>query len=259
MLTPAKAYEIASQWGSLMTNGDPGAVFYTFPINDGRPQSEAHRQQLLDYTFDLIKEERDDTPDDELDPETAERVAELRALWDFFSTSPLGDGVERPEHPNQFHLATDGANGAWAALDAFTQGYIEALFFTECETMAAEAAERHGSERHARELGFADLAPEALARIIEDCERFQHAQLKIQQGRQIFGRRQITTAVLSVLRGPDLCIKGGRDFWYTRNGHGCGFWDGDWPEPYASELTAAAKAFGEVDAYLGYDGKVYLS
>lgn len=36
-----------------------------------------------------------------------------------------------------------------------------------------------------------------------------------------------------------------RDFWYTRNGHGCGFWDGDWPEPAASELTKIAKSFGE--------------
>ena len=38
----------------------------------------------------------------------------------------------------------------------------------------------------------------------------------------------------------------GHDFWLTRNGHGAGFWDGDWQEPAAAALTAAAHAFGEV-------------
>ena len=44
-----------------------------------------------------------------------------------------------------------------------------------------------------------------------------------------------------------------------RFGHGCGFWDGDWPEPYATSLTDASKAFRSLDAYLGDDGKVYLA
>ena len=37
----------------------------------------------------------------------------------------------------------------------------------------------------------------------------------------------------------------GHDLWLTRNGHGCGFWDGDWKEPAATLLTAAAKSLGE--------------
>ena len=49
----------------------------------------------------------------------------------------------------------------------------------------------------------------------------------------------------------------GHDFWLTRNGHGAGFWDGDWKEPAASKLDAASHAFGEVDLYIGDDGKVY--
>ena len=39
----------------------------------------------------------------------------------------------------------------------------------------------------------------------------------------------------------------GHDFWLTRNGHGAGFWDGDWPEPEAAMLTKASEAFGEFD------------
>ncbi len=62
--------------------------------------------------------------------------------------------------------------------------------------------------------------------------------------------------------GPDFGQDGraGHDFWLTRNGHGAGFWDGDWPEPQATRLTAACgwrTAFPEVDLYVGDDGKIY--
>jgi len=49
----------------------------------------------------------------------------------------------------------------------------------------------------------------------------------------------------------------GHDFWLTRCGHGTGFWDrglgglGD-------RLTKACEPYGNVDLYLGDDGKMYL-
>jgi len=49
------------------------------------------------------------------------------------------------------------------------------------------------------------------------------------------------------------------DFWLTRNSHGCGFWDGDYEEPYATLLTDSANSFGEREPYIGDDGQVYLS
>ena len=49
----------------------------------------------------------------------------------------------------------------------------------------------------------------------------------------------------------------GHDFWLTRNGHGCGFWDGDWTEPAATKLTESAENFGDYDLYIGDDGKIY--
>jgi len=159
----------------------------------------------------------------------------------------------------EFHLDTDGAvdaapgSGLTGAihfhddLDAFTQGYIEALFFTGVE--GPESDYKDGDFVEANATGFSDLAPEALASIIEDCRAFLASQ----------AWRDMRDA-FETLGGdrPD-DAQAGRDFWYTRNGHGCGFWDGDWPEPYASALTAASKAFRETDAYLGDDGKVYLS
>ena len=48
----------------------------------------------------------------------------------------------------------------------------------------------------------------------------------------------------------------GHDFWLTRCGHGCGFWDGDWPKEAGRILTNAAHAFGDVWLLPGDDGKV---
>ena len=45
----------------------------------------------------------------------------------------------------------------------------------------------------------------------------------------------------------DQAIDAGHDFWLTRNGHGAGFWDGDWPA-YGDMFTAISKGYGEVHA-----------
>lgn len=50
----------------------------------------------------------------------------------------------------------------------------------------------------------------------------------------------------------------GHDFALTRNGHGAGFWDGDLPDALGDRLTGACEAAGQVEAYLGDDGLVYL-
>jgi hypothetical protein len=52
--------------------------------------------------------------------------------------------------------------------------------------------------------------------------------------------------------------RAGHDFWLTRNGHGAGFWDGDWPEAAGEALTKASKAYGSVDLHV-YRGKVRSS
>ncbi len=55
----------------------------------------------------------------------------------------------------------------------------------------------------------------------------------------------------------DEVSRAGNHFWLTRNRHGTGFWDGDWPEPAATRLTDAAHAFGEYNLYIGDDGKIH--
>ncbi len=47
----------------------------------------------------------------------------------------------------------------------------------------------------------------------------------------------------------------GHDFALTRNGHGAGFWDGDWPV-YGNMLTKVSKAFGEIYIGLSEEGEI---
>lgn len=49
----------------------------------------------------------------------------------------------------------------------------------------------------------------------------------------------------------------GHDFHLTRNHHGCGYWDGDWPKKLGQYLTKAAHAYGSCEIESGPDG-VYL-
>ena len=53
----------------------------------------------------------------------------------------------------------------------------------------------------------------------------------------------------------------GHDLWLTRNGHGSGFWDGDYEGNDGQDgdtLTKIAKSLGERSGYVGDDGKIYL-
>lgn len=97
-----------------------------------------------------------------------------------------------------------------------------------------------------------DISPETLESMLKDCAAFYFANM---------GHIHCDGAPLSNdMDGPvgarEAAIAG-HDFWLTRCGHGAGFWDGDWPEPAATELDNASKAFGNVDLYIGDDKQIY--
>lgn len=50
----------------------------------------------------------------------------------------------------------------------------------------------------------------------------------------------------------------GHDFWLTTQGHGAGFWAGDYPEAAGKLLTSACADYPQVFPYIGDDGLVYL-
>jgi len=80
-----------------------------------------------------------------------------------------------------------------------------------------------------------DIAPETKAKMEADCKAFFKKNSRLFKGQN---------------------GNAGHDFWLTRNGHGCGFWDGSWLK-HGERLTEACKAFGECELYVGDDGKIY--
>lgn len=122
---------------------------------------------------------------------------------------------------------------SFQALDAFTQGYIEALFFTDSGD----------SDDEIQEQGFSDFHPDSLAAVIDECKRFQDENLtELENAYSVSGYGE---------------AQAGHDFWLTRNGHGAGFWDRQLGD-VGDTLTAACKAYGECYPGLTDDGKVWI-
>ena len=121
-------------------------------------------------------------------------------------------------------------------LDSFTRQYIETAFWSTND----ESTEQGGEPLEAN-YSASDLAPETLAAMIADCAKFQEQNAAIMD--------------MDGCQDAETC---GHDFWLTRNGHGAGFWDGDYLEAVGDALTAAAKGFGECNLYVGDDGQIYL-
>ena len=90
-----------------------------------------------------------------------------------------------------------------------------------------------------------DIAPESMAKAEKDCAAFMAKAEKL--------RAELN---------PDFEFDDadvGHNFWLNRNGHGAGFWDGDYPEALGDALSDLSKEFGECDLYVGDDGKLYFS
>ena len=81
-----------------------------------------------------------------------------------------------------------------------------------------------------------DFTVRALRKACEDCDAFQ------------------------ATHDDDLCDEdsetAGHDFWLTRNGHGAGFWDGDYESDKGERLTKACEVFGELYIWVNEDGKL---
>ncbi len=157
---------------------------------------------------------------------------------------------------------------AFRALDEFTQAYIEAMFWTDnapgVTTEEWQAVESNGGEHpegsFPDDVGFDDLAPEALEKIVADCKAFQETNAALLE-------EAYELSADGLAYTPE---RAGHDFWLTRNGHGCGFWSRSF-EGHADigdRLSArcgwrhhkepGCEGFGEVSTYLGDDGRVYM-
>lgn len=110
--------------------------------------------------------------------------------------------------------------------DSFTQSYIESLLWS--------------SDPLDGTWDDASPSPELIERAYHECKVFRY-------------RAQPYLDAEPSQPNDDMA---GHDFALTRNHHGAGFWDGDWPR-YGGLLTKIADSFGEVEVYLGDDGQLH--
>lgn len=126
-------------------------------------------------------------------------------------------------------MATDFRNTA----DDFTKSYLETALWSSTDDDDTPMDSNYTVE---------DMAPKTLDAVIADCAKFRaDNEALIDEAHEASGQTMGHF---------------GHDFWLTRNGHGAGFWDGDYKD-YGDALTAAAKAFGGIDLYVGDDGLIY--
>lgn len=120
-------------------------------------------------------------------------------------------------------------------VDHFTLAYIEALLWSTGDELDGKSIE--------------DFHPDDLAKIKADCRAFCEQN----------GHLLVPANVRHARSAGSVSEMAGHDFALTRNGHGAGFWDGDWEEAVGGALTESSKAFGESTPYVDDDGLVHLA
>ena len=135
-------------------------------------------------------------------------------------------------------------SGEPVVVDDFTAGYLEAALWSSMDGSTPQ-----GGEPLDKNYEFSDIASDSLHQMVTDCklfqEKFGHL---ITEENETKSRRECTVQAYA-----------GHDFWLTREGHGCGFWDGDWEKKVGLILTEASKGFKPVDLYVGDDNLIHAS
>ena len=130
--------------------------------------------------------------------------------------------------------------------DDFILAFLEAALWSSTDDDGEPLDNEHS---------IAGIDPGSLARLAEDCKRFQASA----EWQAALAAEDDPRTALPLGYGCTLEQSAGADFWFTRCGHGAGFWDGDWQEPHAAALDAVSRQFGHIDLYIGDDGKIYAA
>jgi len=117
-------------------------------------------------------------------------------------------------------------------MDIFPRSYIGTALWASTDSEGDPLDDRYNVN---------DLSNEAVERAVKDCDAFRQRAAK-----------ELSNVDLSDYREGQIA----HDFWLTRNNHGAGFWDGDYPESVGQALTELAESFGECNLYVGDDGTI---
>lgn len=118
-----------------------------------------------------------------------------------------------------------------ADVHAFTEGYAEALIWSDCDDVV--------SAFHAE--GLDAFSADDAERIRTECAEWLAAHFADVRAAMVPGAARYASE-------PYDLSHAGHDFALTRNGHGAGFWDRGLGE-VGERLSAAARAAGEVYVY----------
>lgn len=142
------------------------------------------------------------------------------------------------------------------SVESFIEGYIDALLWSEsaCARWSdslgryvpdeSETGEYESGDSSFESLNFdrSDLSVSALRDIEIDCKEFYEE----------------NSALWNNEKDEDRDDYAGHNFLLTRNGHGSGFWDGDYPIS-GDALSERSRVYGETSAMLNGDGEIYVT
>jgi len=111
-------------------------------------------------------------------------------------------------------------------LDTFTQAYIQCALWSSTDDNDNPLDDKYSVD---------GISKSCLTAMNDDCQKFQAENMPM---------------IIDDLS------EAGHNFWLTRNHHGAGFWDGDYPE-YGDVLTAKSHEFKEVNLIVCDDGLIY--
>ena len=119
-------------------------------------------------------------------------------------------------------------------MDTFTEAYVDCALWSTNDDNGEPLDDNYG---------YGDIDPDTLAEMAADCKRFQEE----------------NADDIATFEHPQYCADemAGHDFWLTRNGHGTGFWDGDWEEEVGNRLDKACEAYTDYNLYVGDNGRIY--
>jgi hypothetical protein len=222
-MTRSEARDYAPQWGSYINAGDPGACMYGLD-SKGRPADAFNRDLMVahidDYCLPIAE------------PDNVPLLESLKAYLTGFT------------FPEPFTFAEPAQVKGHDVAEFVRHHNIAMLWATTDESDDA------GGDPLDSNYDESDIHPDAMAAIESDCRAFLEAVGEHINASNYTGRRDC-----------DVLDMAGHDFFLTRAGHGAGFWDGDWATDAGAgvgPLTAAAKAAGTLDAYVGDDGRIHV-
>ena len=109
----------------------------------------------------------------------------------------------------------------------FFAGYQDAALFSSCD---------NNDNPLDKNYNISDFSDDTNAKMKSDCETF------VEQGWEWLESVE--------------ALRAGRDFWFNRNGHGCGFWDGDYSTNVGEALDKLSHEFGPYDLYISDDNLI---